>query len=824
MDDAMESGMRRPAQDPPDPLTRAAATARTLQDLAALLRDLRRRHARERQAATLTYRQLAARTAASPTAVAEYLTGRTLPPTDRFDALLEALGAPPSQRRALADARDRIEEEHRRTRAGRSARHTARATGPEPGPEPGAGQDPSAVRAWTVPRQLPAAPRLFTGRDRELAGLDAALHEQAPAGHALTVCAISGMGGVGKTWLALHWAHRQLDRFPDGQLYVNLRGFDPAGEPLAASVVIRAFLDALGVPPHTVPVGQEAQVALYRSVLADRRVLVLLDNARDTAQILPLLPGGAACMVLITSRRQLTGLLASHGARSLAVDVLPRAEAHRLLARHLGRERLDLEADAATTLVSCCAGLPLALSIVAARAATQPRLPLGALATELKEATLRLDALDAGEPHADLRAVLSWSTRTLSPEAARAFALLGIAPGPDIAPLAAASLLGRPPAVTNTLLRELGHAHLIQRTTPERYRMHDLLTLHASEMAHAQHTAAEREAALRRLVAFYAHTACEAARLLAPHRPSLLNDPDLRGAAQPLPDSTASLAWFDATHAGLLTAQQLALRYGWDAQVWRLAWALDPYHRVRGHLENQAAVWRAAVSCAQRLDDPAVRAQAHQLLGDACAELGRTTEALHHLRLALAWVEQTGDLLGQGEIHHSLGGTWERSGDDGRALEHASRALLIFRQLNDSYRQARALNAVGWLQTRLGDHEQARANCLAALTLLRGLGEHELGESNTLDSLGYIAHRMSEYDEALDYFRQALDLCRAHGHSFVEADVLHHIAETQLAQGLPEPACDTWRQAQRLYTRQHRLADARRIQQRLDTAERQPIR
>lgn len=855
----MQSGSDRPRLEPADSLASAAASVRTLESLAALLRDLRRRHARIRRDSTLTYRELAAKTGWSQTAIAEYFTARTLPPTDRFDALLELLGTTPAERQALATARDRVEEANRRARNGRFAR-TGPATLPRPvvpapvsaededlaaglaaglgsghGPVPALPSHSSAsVHTGSLPRQLPVAPRLFTGRARELTALDRALDAQARSNAAM-VCVVGGMGGIGKTWLALHWAYRRLDRFPDGQLYADLCGFDPSGRPVAAVTVLRAFLEALGVPLARIPVEPEARAGLYRSLVAERRMLVVLDNARDTAQVLPLLPGGAACAALITSRRQLAGLMATHAARSVALDCLPDKEARHLLARHLGRGRLDAEPGPASVLLSHCAGLPLALSIVAARANGHPGVALATLAAELTGATgatgadvdnaaqcpdlsQPLDALDAGEPQADLRAVLSWSSRALCADAAHAFSLLGIAPGPDIALPAAASLLALPAASTRTLLRELQQAHLIQEHRPGRYRMHDLLRLHATELAEDRLTPVERQVAQRRVIDFYTHTACAGARLLALHHPPPpLGDPAPGCEPQPLPDAASTMAFFDAEHANLLAAQQSAYRRGWDAGVCHLAWALDPYHRRRGHLHELVAAWELAVEHCERLCDPAMSTQARQMLGDAYAQHGRSEDARRQLQLALALAERTGDIAAQGEIHHSLGGTWERHGDDHRALEHAHRALLIFSTLGDTFRQARALNGVGWLQTRLGDYAGARANCRAALTLLRercadGRG---LGESNTLDSLGYIAQRTGEYGEALDYYHQALIICRAEGHSYLEADILDHLAETHAARQQPDAARELWREARELYFAQRRHTDAERVRQEL---------
>ena len=783
----------------------AAAAVRTLDGLALLLRDLRRRHARGRQDSTLTYRELAARTGWSQTAIAEYFTARTLPPTDRLDGLLELLGATPAEQRALATARDRVEEAARRTR-GRDR------TAPPA----------AAAESTGVPRQLPAPPDMFTGRERELALLDEALDGTGG------VCAVSGMGGTGKTWLALHWAHSRRERFPDGELHADLRGFDPAGRPVEPDAAVRGFLAALGVAPDELPAGPEAQAALYRGLTAERRMLVLLDNAVDSAQAAPLLPGGSGCTVLVTSRRRLTSLVAGHGARAVELGVLPEDDARELLVRRLGRARLHAEPRAAAELVASCAGLPLALGIAAACAATHPDLTLTALAAELRDDAGRLDALDGGEPGADLRAVLSWSGRSLSPAARRAFALLGLAPGPDVTPAAAAHLLDLPPAPTRALLRELDHAHLLQRHAPERYLMHDLLKLHAAEQAQEQAAPQELRAASRRLTDFHTEAACAAARVLSPHDPPL---PAPAGctpeglAPEPPADHAAAMGWFDAEHANLLAAQQEAGRRRWDAQVCRLAWALDPYHRRRGHFGAQAGVWQLAVGSAERLGERAVRVHARQMLGDACALVGRTGDALRHLTRALELAEgAAGGSIGGSpdtavlaEIHHSLGGAWERHGDDRRALEHALRARDAFRVLGDAYRQARALNGVGWLRTRLGDHAGARDDCLAALALLRRhpADRRQLGESSTLDSLGCVAHRLGEYDAADGYFRQALAICRAQGHSHLEAEVLRHRAAALLDRGSPDAARDALLRARTLLAAQHRRAAADEVERQL---------
>ncbi|WP_290063260.1 NB-ARC domain-containing protein, partial [Amycolatopsis solani] len=290
--------------------------------------------------------------------------------------------------------------------------------------------------ARPVPQQLPAAPAAFVGR----AGLLAELDRAAASADPVVISAIGGAGGIGKTWLALHWAAGKLAEFPDGQLYVNLRGFDPVAEPMPVSVAVRGFLHALGGDGAAVPPDQDAQLALYRSLLAGKRVLVVLDNAADSAQAAPLLPGSPTCRVLVTSRNRLGGLVAAHGARPVPLDVLSAREARELLDRQIGPGRLD--DVTAGELIRLCAGLPLALGIVGARAATSPELPPSLLAEELRDQAARLDGLDAGEAGLSLRTVFSWSLRHLTPEASALFGLLATAPGPDIGLPAAAALAG----------------------------------------------------------------------------------------------------------------------------------------------------------------------------------------------------------------------------------------------------------------------------------------------------------------------------------------------------------------------------------------------
>ncbi|MES4907896.1 MULTISPECIES: BTAD domain-containing putative transcriptional regulator [unclassified Streptomyces] len=685
---------------------------------------------------------------------------------------------------------------------------------------------PSAPPRIPVPRQLPAPPPAFTGRARELLRLSEVCDIRAEeGGETVVISAIGGIGGVGKTWLAVRWAHENMARFPDGQLYVNLRGFDAAAEPVPPPVAVRGFLDALGVAPDSIPVDLDAQTALYRSLLAGRRVLVVLDDARDAGQVRPLLPGSPGCTVLVTSRSRLTSLVTTHGALPLPLDVFGPGEARELLVRHLGVGRVEAEPDAVEALLGHCAGLPLALGIVAARAATHPELPLAVLAEELREAATRLDALDTGDLTASLRAVFAASHRALSGPAAELFGLLGLAPGPDIGLSAAASLAGLDGPRTRVLLGELEAAYLVQRHAPARYRMHDLVRLYAAECGRAAEGGPAGESrrgadALRRLVDFYLHTAFAANRLVdgpnTPFRPEL--DPPAPGCVPDrLEDPSAALGWFEAEHACVLAAQRLALKQERHIAVWQLAWTLISYHWRGAHFRDHVRVWRAGLTAAERQGHPPARALAHWRLGQAASHLGRGAEALDHLGRALAVYEEADDVPGQAHTHRTLGWVWEQQGDKEAALSHACQALRLYEGLGNPVWQAGQLNAVGWCHAQLGRFEEARDHCERALALFRA----EAGrgaEASTLDSLGYIAHHTGCHDQALDHYGAALELFREAGNAYDEADTLARIADAQQALGRAEEARENRLLALDLYRAQRRDVKAQHIQARLDAS------
>jgi DNA-binding SARP family transcriptional activator len=633
-----------------------------------------------------------------------------------------------------------------------------------------------------VPRQVPAPPRTFTGRAAELAEL------ARPA----AVCAIVGPGGVGKTWLAQRWAYEHRSGYPDGQVYVDLRGFDPAGPPVPPSVAVRGLLDALGVPPEAVPADLDAQTALYRSLVADKRLLIVLDNARDSAQAVPLLPGTTNCTVLVTSRHQLVGLVTAHGARPLALGLLAEQEARQLLAGHLGNRRIAAEPAAVDALLRHCAGLPLALGIVAARAAVHAGLPLAALAAELDEAATRLDALDAGELAVNLRAVLACSTEALAPPADRLFALLGLAPGTEVGLTAAASLAGLPVPATRVLLRQLAAAHLVTESGPGRYRMHDLLRLYAAEQAH---TPADRAAAQCRLLDHYLHTGYAADRLLAPFREAVALAPPAPGVSvAPVHDHVQALAWFTAEHANLLAAIDQAVVDGRDAHAWQLAWTAATYLDRYAHWHDQATAHAAALAAARRLGDRAAQAYALRGLARAQIRLGRYEEARAQLHRALDLFHDRDEPAEQAHLYRALARSHAREGQPRFALPHDQRALRLYQVAGDRSGQATALNAIGWHHAHLGEHERALLFCDQALALHEEIGDRH-GVAVTCDSLGYIHRHLGRYDRAVACYERAVELLDHLGDRYEMADTVVSLGDTYAAAGQPDRAEAAWQRA-----------------------------
>jgi len=664
---------------------------------------------------------------------------------------------------------------------------------------PAVAAPPADAVTLTVPAQLPRDVYGFAGRAEELHHLHDLLTDMLAAGDGqpatIVISALSGTAGVGKTALAVRFAHQVATRFPDGQLYVNLHGFSAAGPARSPAEAIRVFLEALGIPAHQMPTSLDGQTALYRSRLAGKRMLILLDNAYDAEQVRPLLPGAPTCLVLVTSRNHLTSLTVVEGAQPLIVDLLTVDEARELLAARLGQPRVAAEPDATAEIITSCARLPLALSIVAARAYMHPTFPLSTFAEELRSARSRLDALADDDPVTDMRAVFSWSYQTLSPDAARLFRLLGLHPGRDITAAAAASLVALSLRHARTLLAELAWTNLIVEHTPGRYTFHDLLRAYATDLTHSTDPDEQRHTATHRLLDHYLHTAHNADRLLYPTREPLALTPPSTGVTPEHPtDRQQALAWFSTERPVLLAAVDHAAATGFDTHTWQLTWTLSPFLNRRGHWHDQASIGRAAVAAACRLGDPTAQARAHRNLANADTRLGRFDDAHTHLGHALDLYTRTGDQAGQAHTHRDLGLLRERQDRYPEALDHARQALGLYRAAGHRVGQANALNTVGWYHALLGDHQQALAHCQQALTLQQELGDHA-GQAATWDSLGYAHHHLDHYTQAITCYHHALHLRRDVGDRYPEATTLTHLGDTHHAAGNPTAAHAAWQHA-----------------------------
>jgi DNA-binding SARP family transcriptional activator/tetratricopeptide (TPR) repeat protein len=657
-----------------------------------------------------------------------------------------------------------------------------------PAPALGAANSPAPL----VPRQLPAAVSGFTGRAAELAALKRMLDKSAADGPGtVVISAIGGTAGVGKTALALHWAHQVADRFADGQLYVNLRGFDPSGVPMPAAEAVRGFLDALGVPPDRIPLQPEAQAGLYRSLLAVRRMLIVRDNARDEQQVRPLLPASPASLMIVTSRNQLAGLAAADRARLLTLDVLSRDEAVYMLTARIGAGRAAAEPGAVGEIVSLCGRLPLALAVTAARAEARPDFPLAALAAELRDRGGRLDALDAGDPAASVRAVFSWSYRQLSADAARMFRLLGLHPGPDISPPAAASLAAVAEPGARHLLAELTRAHLVAEHVPGRYALHDLLRAYAADQARNTDSEPERVAAVGRVLDHYLHTAGEGASMVRPsHGRIALAPPSPGTAPEQFTGHEQALAWFEAEYHVLLAAVALAVDSGLDNHGWQISWAMHPFLATRGHDLEWTAIKRMTTAAAIRGDAAIIASGAR----DNAGTLGDYQWVPEYYANMAKLYQQLGNRRGQALCLYSLAALAEYQGQYAEALSYAEQSADLFRGIGDKAGETELLNAVGWYHALLGDHPQARGLCRQALALNTDYGSRHL-EGNIWNSLGYTEYHAGDLGEAAACYEHALSIFRTVDDRWGEADTLTNLGDIRRAVGELLEAREAWQQA-----------------------------
>ncbi|MFJ3671441.1 AfsR/SARP family transcriptional regulator [Streptomyces sp. NPDC090106] len=681
-------------------------------------------------------------------------------------------------------------------------------------------------RPRVVPAQLPMNIADFTGRMTELADLDNLLVSGGERPSAVVVSAVSGTAGVGKTALAVHWAHRVRDRFPDGQLYVNLRGYDP-DQPLTAADALARFLSALGVPAQDVPVDTDDRAARYRTEVTDRRMLIVLDNAATVEQVRPLLPGTPSCAVLVTSRDRLAGLVAREGARRLHLELLP-AEAAAALLRRLIGARAEAEPEAVDLLAAQCARLPLALRVAAELAASRPTDPLTDLVAELADQQRRLELLDAdGDPRAAVASVFSWSLRQLPEGARHIFRLIGLHPGLDLDAHAAAALTDSTPADARRALDLLTRAHLAGPTGRARFGMHDLLRAYAARLAAAEDGPGACQAALDRLFDHYLATASAAMDRLHPAeahlRPTVRESPTT---LPDLPDPGTAREWLNTERTCLTAMSAFAVAHGRPRHAVLLSSVLYRYlsssHHtdgltIHGHARDAArtlgdlasearallglgtAYWQlsrhepardhlqAALALFQKADDPVGQARALVNLSLVEERLGRFRSAVEYLEQALVLYRGVGDRSGEAMVLKNLASVEGQRGRYVQAAEHLRHALELLRRIGNQYLLAHSLNDLGTVETRLGLLDSAGSRQEQALDLFREIGDR-YGEAGALLGLGTVLTRRGEHTRAAGLHREALAIYGQNGDRDGEARALVGLGEAVNSCGLPEEA------------------------------------
>ncbi|MGD0701156.1 MAG: tetratricopeptide repeat protein [Trebonia sp.] len=632
-----------------------------------------------------------------------------------------------------------------------------------------------------VPRLLPAAVPGFVGRGGQVAALWKVLDQ--PGGTAV-IAAIGGTAGVGKTTLAVHWAHQAAREFPDGQLFIDLRGFDPSGAPVRPMDAVRVLLDALEVRADRLPQSEEAQLGLYRTLLAGKRMLIILDNARDVTQVRPLLPGAPTCRVIVTSRNKLTGLTAREAARPLMLDVLTNDEAHELLRQRLGEDRVSAEPDAAARIVRSCEHLPLALSVIAARAWTRPELPLAHVAAALASSPA-LDALAAGgDPAADVRAAFSWSVRQLDSTAARVFRLASLHPGPQFDAYAVAALAGITADEAVRMLELLTQACLVRHTEPLRFGLHDLLRSYARELAEAHEDEQRRRAAVTRLLDYYLRAAAAAVDTLFPAERTIRT-----AIAAPPPVSVPTLtagpdaaAWLDAERESLVAVTEHAARDGWPGHATQLSAILYRYLDIGGHYPDALAIHGSALRAARELGDRAAEGGAMRRLGAVRLRQRLYQEAAGCCRQAVALCHETDDRTGEAKALSDLGFVEFLQSNHADAIAHLRQGLALDRELGDRKAQAHALAGLGFIESRQGRYQQAAEYLWLSYGLFRDVGDR-IGQAHALGNLGDAELRQGRYQDAADHLNEALALCRQAGDRSNEADLLACLGDAELRQG-----------------------------------------
>jgi tetratricopeptide (TPR) repeat protein len=653
-----------------------------------------------------------------------------------------------------------------------------------------------------VPRQLPADVRGFVNRLQDLARLDEIIDDSTAPGATIVVV---GTAGVGKTSLAVHWAHRIRARFPDGQLYVNLHGYDP-GPPITPHEVLERFLHALSVPAAAVPADLESRAALFRSLLSGRRMLVVLDNAATVGQVRPLLPGNSECLVLVTSRSSLSGLVARDGARRVSLRVLSEDEATELIQRITSGYRDQDDTADLVELAGLCARLPLALRIAAERAINRPWAPLRDLITELRDESALWDALTADDDDESdaVRTVFAWSYRALTPEASRMFRLLGLHPGAEFSLAAAAALAGRPPAKVRRVLDDLVGAHLLEQPQADRYQFHDLLRMYANDQARAEEPADAAFEATRRALSWYLHGALAARDRLGGGAVAWTPAPLEAEITPPaFPDRTAALPWYRQERENLVRAVRAADDLDVSDITWQLPAALYPIYAEHNHFADWIETSTVALRVTRRLGNRAAEAEVLESLGKAHTQHFDREQGIELQSAALRLRRELDDPLGELKSANALGLARLRARDLTAARDLFDRVTTLAGALGEQYWLAVATNNTANVDLELEAFERAQQLLTDALARFRRLGLRS-GEGDVLRGLSHTNRGLSRPAQAYEHIQAAVAIAREDGNPAREAFWLLEEGRVQIDLGRPAEALETF---QRSATLQRQLGD-----------------
>ncbi|HTJ67665.1 MAG TPA: BTAD domain-containing putative transcriptional regulator [Actinospica sp.] len=650
-----------------------------------------------------------------------------------------------------------------------------------------------------VPRQLPAAVHHFAGRSEELKDLSELLPASATAAAVISV--IVGAAGVGKTALAVHWAHQAVDRFPDGQLFVNLRGHAQNAPPREPGEALSGFLRALGVPGQAVPPDQDEAAALYRSLLADRRMLIVLDNAISPHQVRPLLPGGAGCRVLVTSRHRLSGLIARDGAGLLDLDALESVEALELLRRVVGSRRIENEPEPARVIIERCARMPLAVRIAATHLVNAPGLTLAEFRDRLQQAGLLRTLAIEGDEQGGLATTLHLSFRALTAPSARLFALLGLGGFEDYTASSAEALAGTGPGSTvATAIDELVDAHLLTRTGDGRLVLHDLVAEYAVQCSNAAETRQETDAAARRVLAWYTEATKAAIRVIYPTSSAAVQAEPRDDVPLPPVFTTHAdaLGWLESERTNLMAAVRLASDRGMHRDVVGLTHFLVSYYDLSKRWDDWIATHELAARSAAALGDAAAEARALNYSGVAYQQLGRFEQAATHQERALELCRAAGDGRLEAVVCTSVGVTYAIRGETPRALTYMERALTLHREHGNADGETIALNNLAEVQTELGMHTEALAGLEEALAIAVRLGNN-FNIRVILCSLGVLYGQVGRHDDSVESFRRAIETGSATHDRYGVAETLGCLGDLLHRDGKINEAHLRWKEAAELF-------------------------